>query len=48
MSETMHDLPEGEPEKVDNTAPEARETLAALDETVAFLAAEMLMGGNDV
>lgn len=32
------------PEQVDNTAPDARETLAALDETVAILAAELLGG----
>lgn len=36
--------PEETPELVDDSAPEARETLAALDETVAFLAAEMLGG----
>ena len=35
-----------EAELVDNTAPESRETLAQLDETVAFLAGEML-GGDD-
>jgi NifB/MoaA-like Fe-S oxidoreductase len=35
-------------EQVDDTAPEARETLAHLDETVAFLAGEMLGGDDDV
>lgn len=34
----------GEPETVDNSAPDARATLAALDETVAILAAELLEG----
>jgi hypothetical protein len=35
-------------EKVDNRAPESRETLAELDTTVAFLAGEMLGGDDDV
>ena len=35
-------------EQVDNRAPEARETLAELDTTVAFLAGEMLGGDDDV
>lgn len=41
MDETKPDE-ESTPELVDNTAPEARETLAALNETVAILAAELL------
>ena len=37
-----------EAEQVDNCAPESRETLDHLDETVAFLAGEMLGGDDDV
>ena len=40
----LNDLSEGEPEKVDNSNPDARRVLAELDETVALLAAEILGG----